>query len=198
MSTAIPDGATPLDTDEARALIPSHISTQAQLNEWEHDNIVEGERWAFTRRRSDLLTERFLQRLHRKMFGGTWRWAGHWRTTEKNIGIAPERIPQGVRQLLQDVTAQLERHSYPVREIAARLHHRLVQIHPFPNGNGRVARTYADLLLFSRGEERFHWGAGDLVAAGEARERYIAALQAADGHDYGPLLRFLEVQNPAP
>ena len=173
MSTTIPAGATPLDPDEARALIPSHISTQAQLNEWEHDNIVEGERWAFARRRSDLLTERFLKRLHQKMFGATWRWTGH---------------SQGVRQLLQDVTAQLERHSYPVREIAARLHHRLVQIHPFPNGNGRVARTYADLLLVSRGEERFRWGSGDRVAA----------LQAADRRDYGPLLRFLEVQNPAP
>jgi fido (protein-threonine AMPylation protein) len=87
----------------------------------------------------------------------------------------------------------LEAHSYPIREVAARLHHRLVQIHPFPNGNGRVARTYADLLLFSRDKELFRWGAGDLVAPGDVRERYIAALRAADGRDYDPLFRFLEV-----
>lgn len=194
MNAGIPGSATPLDPNEARALIPSHIATQAELNAWEHDNILEGERWAFGRRRRNLLTAEFLRRLHRKMFGATWRWAGQWRATEKNIGIAPERIPEAVRQLLQDVAAQLDAHSYPIREVAARLHHRLVQIHPFPNGNGRVARTYADLLLFNQGEERFRWGEGDLIAPGDVRERYIAALRAADGRDYGPLLRFLEVR----
>ncbi len=193
MNAAEPGGATPLDPDEARGLIPTHIANQAELNEWEHGNIVEGEGWAFARRRKELLTAEFLRRLHQKMFGTTWKWAGHWRTSEKNIGIAPERISEAVRQLLQDVAAQLEAHSYPIREIAARLHHRLVQIHPFPNGNGRVARTYADLLLFSLGEERFRWGQGDLVAPGDVRGRYIAALRAADSHDYEPLFRFLEV-----
>ncbi|MGE0383003.1 MAG: cell filamentation protein Fic, partial [Hyphomicrobium sp.] len=81
MSPAAPGGATPLDPDEARALIPSHIGTQAELNEWEHDNILEGERWAFARRRKNFLTAEFLQRLHRKMFGATWKWAGQWRMT---------------------------------------------------------------------------------------------------------------------
>jgi Fic-DOC domain mobile mystery protein B len=187
-------GATPLDPDEARALIPRHIATQAELNEWEHDNIVEGERWAFARRRKDLLTADFLKRLHRKMFGATWKWAGQWRTSEKNIGIAPEHIPVAVRELLQDVAAQVDGHNYPIREVAARLHHRLVQIHPFPNGNGRLARTYADLLLSSQGEERFRWGEGDLVAPGDVRERYIAALRAADAREYGPLLQFLDAR----
>jgi Fic-DOC domain mobile mystery protein B len=187
-------GATPLDPDEARALIPRHIATQAELNEWEHDNIVEGERWAFARRRKDLLTADFLKRLHRKMFGATWKWAGQWRTSEKNIGIAPEQIPVAVRELLQDVAAQVDGHNYPIREVAARLHHRLVQIHPFPNGNGRLARTYADLLLSSQGEERFRWGEGDLVAPGDVRERYIAALRAADAREYGPLLQFLDAR----
>jgi len=115
MNSVEPGGATPLDPDEARGLIPSHITIQAELNEWEHANIVEGERWAFARRRKDLLTAEFLQRLHRKMFGATWRWAGHWRTTEKSIGIAPERISEAVRQLLLDVGTQLDAHSYPIR-----------------------------------------------------------------------------------
>lgn len=188
------DGATPVDPDEARALIPSHIATQAELNEWEHDNIVEGEHWAFGRLRKDILRPEFIQLLHRKLFGATWRWAGQWRTTEKNIGIAPEQIPMEVRELLQDVAAQVDAHSYPIRVIAARLHHRLVQIHPFPNGNGRLARTYADLLLFAHGEPRFTWGDSDLMAPGAARERYIEALRAADGRDYGPLFEFLEIR----
>jgi Fic-DOC domain mobile mystery protein B len=194
VNAAGPGGATPLDPEEARALIPSHIATHAELNEWEHDNIVEGERWAFARRHKNFLNAEYLQRLHRRMFGATWMWAGRWRTTEKNVGIAPERIPEAVRSLLLDVAAQLDAHSYPTREIAARLHHRLVQIHPFPNGNGRVARTYADVLLHGHGEARFRWGEGDLIESGDTRDRYIAALRAADGRDFGPLLEFLGVR----
>ena len=46
-----PEGATPLDPDESAGLIPSHVATQSQLNEWEQQNILEGERWAFSRRK---------------------------------------------------------------------------------------------------------------------------------------------------
>jgi Fic-DOC domain mobile mystery protein B len=194
MSGAKSDGSTPIDPDEARVLIPSHVATQAQLNEWEHENIVQGERWAFSRRRKNLLTAEFMKQLHRKMFGETWRWAWQWRTTGKNIGVAPEDVGASVRQLLHDVEAQVDGHSYPIREIAARLHHRLVWIHPFPNGNGRLARTFVDLLLRAHGEPRFTWGGDDLVSAGEARERYIAALRSADARDYAPLFKFLDVR----
>jgi len=196
LSTTTPDGGTPIDPDEARALLPKHVATQAQLNEWEHRNIVEGERWAFGYRRKNILTRQFTRRLHRKMFGATWRWAGNWRTTEKNFGIAPELIPARIAEVLADVAAQLERGAYPIPEIAARLHHRVVEIHPFPNGNGRFARLLADLLLVNHGHRRFTWGGEDLEAPGAARESYIAALRAADAHDYGPLFAFLGIQLP--
>jgi fido (protein-threonine AMPylation protein) len=78
-------------------------------------------------------------------------------------------------------------------EIATRFHHRLVWIHPFPNGNGRVSRTMTDLLLESQGTEPFSWGGEniDLVGAGEIRDRYINALRAADAGDYRPLIEFV-------
>ena len=194
MNTADAGGSTPVDPDEARALIPSHIASRRDLNEWEHDNIVEGERWAFARRHQDPLSADFIRRLHRRMFGATWRWAGEWRTTEKNIGIAPERISEVVHALHQDLVAQVDAHSYPIREIAARLHHRLAQIHPFQNGNGRLARTLADVFLVANGEPRFTWGDSDLVVAGTARERYIAALRSADARDYRLLFEFLDIR----
>lgn len=79
----------------------------------------------------------------------------------------------------------------PLDEIAARFSHRLVAIHPFANGNGRLSRTMADLLLVQHDAPRFFWGAGNLVADGEVRQRYLMALRAADGKDYGPLLAFV-------
>jgi Fic-DOC domain mobile mystery protein B len=186
-----PIGATPLDPDEAEGLIPRHISTQGQLNEWEHQNILEGQQWAFSRRRANLLTLDFMQSLHRRMFGKTWQWAGMLRLTEKTIGVAPEYISVRLRDLCDDIRVQQQQHSFSVREMAARFHHRLVSIHPFPNGNGRFSRMMTDLLLVEAGEQPFAWGDGDLIVDGEVRNRYIAALREADAKNYGPLLNFL-------
>jgi Fic-DOC domain mobile mystery protein B len=186
-----PAGATPLDMDEADGLIPAHISNQGQLNEWEQRNIREGEHWAFRGRRADILSIAYMQQLHRRMFGDTWRWAGRIRKTEKNIGVAPERIQVELKKLCDDVRAQLEHRTWTIDEIAARFHHRLVSIHPFPNGNGRFARTMTDLVLVRNGSARFTWGRSDLIADGEIRQRYISALRAADGRDYAPLLAFV-------
>lgn len=187
-----PPGATPLEPDEAAGLLPSHIANHAQLNEWEMLNILEGERWAFSRKHTNMLDSDFMCRLHKRMFGDTWRWAGEFRTTEKNIGIEPTQIRIALHDLCRDVKTQLDHKSYTLDEIAARLSHRLVAIHPFANGNGRLSRAYADLLLMQYGAPRFSWGAGaNLVAEGDVRQRYLDALRAADRHDYRLLLAFV-------
>ena len=184
-----PDDATPLTPEEQRELIPAHIAFRSELNEAEQDNIGRAQDWALARRRK-VLTENFIRNLHKQMLGEVWRWAGRFRTSERNIGIARYEISIAVRQLLDDATAWVEYQSYPPDEIAVRFHHRLVRIHPFVNGNGRHARLVADLLVMSLGGERFSWGRTSLRNAGEVRERYIKALQAADTHDLGPLLVF--------
>jgi Fic-DOC domain mobile mystery protein B len=188
----MPAGATPLDPDESAGLVPGHIATREQLDEWEAENILAGERWAAgAAKRREILDDAFLRELHRQMFERTWKWAGSYRAREKNIGIAPERVAGEVRKLLEDTKAQLAGKVAPTDEIAARFHHRLVSIHPFPNGNGRHARLLTDLLLAANGAEPFTWGRGDLEHAGEARERYLAALRAADARDFAPLLAFV-------
>lgn len=188
----MPAGATPLDPDEAAGLLPGHIATREQLDEWEADNILAGARWAAGRaRRRAILDDLFLRELHRRMFDRTWKWAGMYRAREKNIGVAPERIAGDVRNLLEDTKTQLAAKVAPLDETAARFHHRLVAIHPFSNGNGRHARLMTDLLLEANGAAPFSWGRSDLVRPGEARERYLAALRAADARDFGPLLGFV-------
>ena len=184
------DANTPLTHEEREGLIPSYITVRSELNEAEQANILEAEEWAFSRKR-DVLDERFLTNLHKRMFGRVWRWAGAFRRTERNIGIDPYRIPVDLRQLLDDCRYWIEHDTYPPDEIAARFHHRLVFVHPFPNGNGRHARLATDLLLVKLGQPRFSWGQVNLVDPGETRQRYVAALRAADQHDYGPLLEFV-------
>jgi len=155
-------------------------------------NVRKGEDWAFARKQENILSIDFMQTLHKRMFGDTWGWAGKTRTKETlPVGLAPENIEIEIKKLCQDVEAQLKYKSRPIDEIAARFHHRLVYIHPFPNGNGRFARTMTDLLLVQNDAERFTWGVGDLIGDGEIRHRYIRALRAADGKDYAELFRFV-------
>lgn len=186
-----PPGATPLDPDDAAGLIPSHIVTQGQLNAWEYQNVAEGRAWALSRKRGNLLTREFVDELHRRMFNKTWKWAGKPRQKETQLGIDPAHIQVELKKLFDDVAYQIEHKILPLDEIAAMFHHRLVSIHPFPNGNGRHARLITDVLLVRNGAEPFTWGAGELVESGEVRDRYLAALRVADQRDYGPLLEFV-------
>ena len=125
------------------------------------------------------------------MFGRVWRWAGRFRTTGKNIGVPAYRIRTDLQELINDCSCWIENGTYEPDEIAARFHHRLVQIHPYPNGNGRHARLAADVLLTRLGRPRFTWGSKNLVDSSETRTRYVHALRAADRHDYAPLLAFV-------
>ncbi len=192
MKFEYPAGATPIDPEEATGLIPTHITLQRELNEYEEANILEATEWAFARRRGDPLDGAFIYAVHERMFDRTWKWAGTPRRSGKNIGVPWTEIAVHLRQMLGDVRAQLEYRSYSPTETVARYHHRLVAIHIFPNGNGRHARLMADLLLTDLVGQRFEWGRGSLVAIGDLRARYIAALRAADARDYGPLLTFLQ------
>ena len=184
------NAGTELTEEEREGLIPSYITLRSELNEAEQANILEAEEWASARKR-DVREEKFLNNLHKRMYGNVWRWAGQYRTTGKNIGIDAYRVSTELRQLLDDCRYWIENETYESDEIAARFHHRLVSIHCYPNGNGRHARLAADLLLKSMGQERFSWGGKNLVDVGETRERYIAALRTADEHDYGSLLEFV-------
>lgn len=187
---AQPDDATPLDAEEREGLLQTWITTRADLNEAEQANIDGAVAWTERRRDADILTEGFVFELHKRMFGDVWSWAGSTRKTGKNIGIDPVQIHIQLGGLLRDARYWVDNKSFPPDEIAVRLHHGLVAIHPFPNGNGRHARLVADLLIVQLGGAPFSWGGGTLRDIGTLRAEYIAALRAADQHDFAPLLAF--------
>lgn len=187
------DGETPLDPDEMEGLKHPHIQTRGELNQLEQHNIQEGYKWLTSQRKhKDFLTEAFLLDLHKQMLGQVWAWAGSFRHTEKNIGVDPLDIGVELRNLLEDAKYWVEYGTYNREEFAARFHHRLVKIHPFPNGNGRHARIMTDVILERLLEELpIEWGAGVLDIEGDHRQNYIGTLRAADNNDYQPLIEFV-------
>lgn len=188
-----PDGATLLDPDELEGLRFKHIETRGELNQLEQQNIQDGLRWLDRQKKTDnILSDSFVRRLHKQLFGEVWIWAGTFRLSEKNLGVDPIHISVELRNLLDDSSYWIEHNTFAVLEFAARFHHRLVQIHAFPNGNGRHARIMTDVILKRLlNKPGLSWGSVSIDGKGDVRTAYIESLRQADKGDYNPLMAFL-------
>ena len=164
-------GATPIEAEDLEDLIPDTVTTQGDLNEWEARNIADARAWLSRQR----------------------KWPGTLRQRETIVGVDPRQIPLLLPQALANANYQLSHatSASDMDQAAARLHHRVVQIHPFRNGNGRHARLLTDRVLRVHGASPFTWGRANLISAGPVRDTYIAALRAADGGDVATLYAFV-------
>ena len=187
------DGQTPIDEDEKVALKIKTVATLGELDEFEQRNIEEAMAWIFRSRFSinKVLEERFIKNLHKRMFGDVWKWAGTFRKSNKNIGVDWTQIPLELRKLLDDAHYWHANKTFESDEFILRLKHRLVSIHSFPNGNGRHARVFSDLLnerVFN--QEPFTWQMQKMNRPGEVRSAYIQSLKKADQGDFDDLIVF--------
>ncbi|NLN76748.1 MAG: Fic family protein [Armatimonadetes bacterium] len=114
----------------------------------------------------------------------------------KQLPNSPSRLEDGsIHEYCPPIHVELEmerliefhaRHEslgVPPEIEAAWLHHRFTQIHPFQDGNGRVARALASLIFIRAG-----WFPLVVVGVGNERDTYIRALEAADAGDLSPLV----------
>jgi len=187
------EGQTPLDDDEKEGLRIPSITTREELDEFEQLNIEKAIQWTFGKKISveQLFSEKFIKELHKRMYGEVWKWAGTFRTSEKNLGIKNYLIAIELKQLLDDAIFWKENNTYSPSELAIRFKHRLVSIHCFANGNGRHSRLMADLIMEKLYDSNFFsWGSSNLVKATETRNNYIQAVRKADNNDIEPLISF--------
>ncbi len=187
------DGQTPLDEDEKEGLLIPTISTHAELNEFEQQNIEQAIQWALIRsfKPETFFTEDLIRNVHRHMYGEVWAWAGEYRKTNKNIGVDKWQISTELKNLLDDAKYWVANNTYDSEEMAIRFKHRMVSIHCFPNGNGRHSRLMADILITKIFKQPvFTWGTGNLIKAGDSRAIYLAAIKKADHGDIQPLITF--------
>lgn len=188
-----PEGATSIS--DCSGLIPLWVHHLNDLNRVEAENIMAAQRKYLRGTVGDPkawfhVSE--LRAIHRAMFGEVWEWAGAYRKSLTSIGINPSLIPTQLAELCLEVLSWLE---YPVEltfvEMAARIHHRLVFIHPFENGNGRFSRLIADRFLLAFRCQYPMWPS-HLNQEGVVRKDYIKTLKSADKGDYAPLVDFMK------
>lgn len=188
-------GQTPLDEDEKEGLKIGSISTQSELDQFEQLNIEQAIAWSIeTQFQADkILTESFILKVHQKMFGKVWQWAGQFRKSNKNIGVPWFCVPQELQKLLEDCHFWIQNEIFPPEEVSIRLKHRLISIHCFPNGNGRHSRLMADIIMEDVfGLKAFNWHRSVNISPNEMRKKYICALQSADVGNIHPLIRFAQ------
>ncbi len=187
------DGQSPLSEEEKEGLLIKSITTRGELDELEQLNIEKAVEWTLNKKflKEKILSEAFIKSVHKKMLGDVWEWAGKFRRSEKNIGVECIRIGVELRMLLDDTKYWIKNDTYPPDEIAIRFKHRLVNIHCFPNGNGRHSRIMADIIIESVfKKDVFTWNNSNLVKPNSARKEYIESIKKADNGIIEPLLDF--------
>jgi len=87
------EGQTPLDEDEKEGLMIKSITTRGELDEFVQYNIEKAIQWTLSKKwKSDhILSEKFVNEVHSKMFNEVWLWAGEFRKTNKNIGVDKQK-----------------------------------------------------------------------------------------------------------
>jgi Fic family protein len=126
--------------------------------------------------------------LHQIITKGIEKDAGRYRTTEVRISGA-EFIPPPayeIPHLIKDLVNWTNINPDELRPIeqAAILHHKFVQIHPFHDGNGRVARLLMNLTLIREGYP-------PATILNVERKKYYGTLAKADHEDAAPFVNFI-------
>src|SRR5680860_32679 len=193
LNLSLVDGQTPLEDEEREGLKIKNISSREELDEYEQKNIESALLWLLTKKltAAQILSEDFIKSIHYRMFKNVWTWAGKFRQINKNLGVEWFAIEVEIKKLIDDCLYFIDNKTYKEEEIAIRLKHRLVYIHPFNNGNGRHSRLLADVLMqkvFNK--EPFKWGGSNLLKPDKVRKDYIDAVREADKGSYEKLIGF--------
>ncbi len=187
------NGQTPLDGDEKEGLLIPTIATRGELDEFEQNNIEETIQWIYGKKfkPEQVISGDFVKRLHKRMYGQVWAWAGDFRKTNKNIGVDKWQISVELKSLIDDTLFWIANKTYSDDEIALRFKHRLVSIHCFPNGNGRHSRLMADIIIEKIFNKAIYsWGSVNLSKECDSRLNYLNAVRKADNGEIEPLLVF--------
>ena len=195
-STQPIDDATPLDDTSGLKLSKNKSYTLKEIYDKEAENIANSVLKylsAVPSKKEAPFTYEWLLELHTEMFGNVWEWAGKLRQCELSIGIKDYLISTELKKLVDDIAYWNKHKTFDTIEIATRIHHRVVQIHPFQNGNGRWSRMLANIYLRQNGFMPVQWQEDLLAKENPNRTKYIQALKKADSGEYADLINMHKI-----
>jgi Fic family protein len=191
-STAIEGN--PLGLPEVEALARGESAGIPEKAAQEVRNYLAAMRWIWSRKPGTSVTEKDVLRLHELLTAKVMEpaQAGRYKTKPNRvvdrggrtiyIPPGPERAKPLTQELLSwiDGAEAAKHHPIVVNGVA---HHRLVSIHPFSDGNGRLARSLGVWLLYTRGFDTQHLFALDEFYETDRGRYYDKIQQARDLDD---------------
>jgi Fic-DOC domain mobile mystery protein B len=170
------DGNTPLTQEQLKGLKPD-VRTQGELDEFEEENITLGLSW-LEKSKLDHTKYDFWKTAHKKHFSNVWSWAGEIRTEQlaNPYFSEPGQISEDLYKLEKDLSTWVELKPYESEELLAHFHLRLITIHPFFNGNGRISRILTEHLAEKINFKKPTWGQKFSNDPDLRRKNYISAL----------------------
>jgi len=148
---------------------------------------------------STRITCKLLRRMHRDWLGGIYTWAGEYRSVELAKGdfvwppsyIVPENMARFEQEMLAKHTPCKPRALEDACLSVAMVHADFLYIHPFREGNGRMARWLADIMLTQAGYPlpAYHFAG---KGSRRARAEYLEAVRQGYDQRYEALARFFE------
>ncbi|MFW5799699.1 MAG: Fic/DOC family protein [Spirochaetota bacterium] len=161
------------------------------INYMEAVGIAEAKAYSFKLDQNVKIDVNLLKDLHRIAFGKLYHWAGKIRKTQTNIGVPPYQILERLKVFLDNLDYRLHfinpADEEEVISLLTEVHHIIVYIHPFVNGNGRIARLFTNLISLKLMHPPFEIYVRDNVSKSKTRENYIKAIKKADEGDYAEL-----------
>ena len=135
------------------------------------------------------ISEHLIRSMHQLIMQETDKeWAGVYRNANVIISGADYIPPDAleVAHKMKELIGWIKdnKSNLHIVELAALLHHKLVYIHPFFDGNGRISRIIMNLLLMQ-------YGFPLVIILKNDRKKYYNVLSQADKENYKPLVQFI-------
>ena len=139
-------------------------------------------------------TAKDICRIHEIWLGNIYEWAGEYRQVKLEKGNFRFAFPLQIPRLMEELEkGPLHRHTpccfnsrERVIQALAEVHTELILIHPFREGNGRVARILATLMAVQANFPPLDFRP---ILQGSKKEKYIAAIHVGVRKDYKPMER---------
>lgn len=169
------------------------IRTKRAMDALETEKLSKAVDWAIHHVAADQrFTATDIRQWHTQWLGEVYPWAGEYRQVNISKGgfvfAMAAQVPRLMQEFERDVLARYTPCAVNDLEellnVLAITHCELVLIHPFREGNGRVSRLLSTLIALQAGFPLLDFSS----IKGKQREMYFAAVRAAMGRDYAPMI----------